>query len=204
MKKRIKGVLGIALVGCVVVASAQNVFPLRLDLDVSTKRHRKNIGAGSHGEAKVEQVQVRVKIRKSGGQPYNEMLTGELYIIGRQVHTDHYGIIDVIKKEFYLTKENKNTFEFNSRTYALGKTSGNINVGGKYETFLLVVVDKDGKIVETRSGRRIKDQGIATVREWKRGTLFDRDGNVVGFVDENGKNKAFKMAVPAAVSGNNW
>ncbi len=204
MKSRIKYVLGLALVGCVVVASAQNVFPLRLDLDVSTKRSRKNIGAGSHGEAKVERVQVRVKIRKSGGQAYNEMLSAELYIIGRQVHTDYYGIIDVIKTDFNLTKENDNSVEFLSRMYNLGRTQGNINVGGKYETFLLVVVDKDGKIIETRSGRRIKDEGIATIREWKRGTLFDRDGNVVGHMDEKDKGKAFKMAVPAAVSGGNY
>ncbi len=204
MKSRVKGLLGVALVGCVVVAVAQTVFPLRLDLDVSTKRHRKNIGAGSHGEAKVEQVQVRVKIRKSGGQPYLDQLTGELYIIGRQIHTDHFGIIDVIKKDFYLTKENKNSVEFLSRMYALGRTQGNINVGGKYETFLLVVVDKDGKIVETRSGRIIKEKGIETIREWKRGTLFDRDGNVVGHMQEKDKNKAFRQAIPAAVSGDNY
>lgn len=204
MKIRVKGLLGISLIGCVVAASAQNVFPLRLDLDVSTKRHKKNIGAGSHGEAKVEQVQVRVKIRKSGGQPYTEKLTGELYVIGRQIHTGYYGIIDVIKKDFYLTKENDNSVEFLSRMYALGKTSGNINVGGKYETFLLVVVDKDGKIVETRSGRVIKEKGIDTIREWTRGTLFDRDGNVVGHMQEKDKNKAFKKAVPAAVSGDRY
>ncbi|MCK4564750.1 MAG: hypothetical protein KAU94_08760 [Verrucomicrobia bacterium] len=204
MKSRVKGLLGVALVGCVVASSAQTVFPLRLDMDVSTKRHRKNIGAGSSGEAKVEQVQVRVKIRKSGGQPYSDTLTAELYVIGRQIHTGYYGIVDVVKNDFTFSRDNDNTFEFKSRMYALGRTSGNINVGGKYETFLLVVVDKDGKIIDTRSGRVIREKGIDTIREWTRGTLFDRDGNVVGFIDENGKNRAFKLAVPAAVSGNDW
>lgn len=202
MKKEIRGLLSVMVMGCVVAASAQTVFPLRVDMDVSTKRHRKNIGAGNSGEAKVEQVQVRVKVRKSPGQPYTDPLTAELYVIGRQIHTGYFGIVDVVKKDFTFSKENDNTFEFMSRMYALGRTSGNINVGGKYETFLLVVVDKEGKIVDTRSGRVIREKGIDIIRTWGPGTLFDRDGNVVGHVEE--KNNAFKKAIPAAVSGNNW
>jgi len=45
---------------------------------------------------------------------------------------------------------------------------------------------------------------MVTIREWKRGTLFDRDGNVVGHMEEKDKGKAFKLAVPAAVSGDNY
>ena len=149
-------------------------------------------------------MQVRVKIRKSGGQPYTDTLTAELYVIGRQIHTGYFGIVDVIKNDFTFSRDNDNTFEFKSRMYALGRTSGNINVGGKYETFLLVVVDKDGKIIDTRSGRVFREKGIDIIREWTRGTLFDRDGNVVGHVEEKDKGKAFKKAVPAAVSGNDW
>lgn len=200
--KRMNRVLGVIVLGCVVASSAQTVFPLRVDMDVSTKRHRRNIGAGRDGEAKVEQVQVRVKIRKAPGQPYTDSLTAELYVIGQQIHTGYFGIIDVVKKEFTFSQENDNIFEFTSPTYAIGRTSGNINVGGKYETFLLVVVDKDKKIVDTRSGRIIREEGVDIIRTWGPGTLFDRDGNVVGHVEE--KNKAFKKAVPAAVSGQNW
>ena len=190
-----KGLLSVAVVGCVLAASAQSKFPLKVDIDVSTKRNTKNIGAGSDGEAKVEQVQCRVKIRKAGGQAYEDQLTAELYVIGKQIHTGYFGIIDVVKKEFHFTKENKNTFEFKSSMYALGRTSGNINVGGTYETYLLIVVDKDGKIVDTRSGRSIGETGIALIREMGPRTLFDRDGNVVGKADGT----AFKKAVPAAV-----
>ena len=198
MKSLTKSLLSVAVMGSVVAASAQGTFPLRVDIDVSARTTRKQVGAGSAGEAKVEQVQCRVKVRKSGGQPYTDQLTAELYVIGRQVHTGHYGIIDVDKRDFTFTKENENTFEFTSKMYALGQTSGNINVGGKYETYLLVVADKDGKIVDTRSGRHIKERGIAFIRELGPMTLFDRDGNVLGKVEE--PNQAFKKAVPAAVS----
>ena len=202
MKRKMKKWLGLVLVGCVATASAQNTFPLKLDVDVSTKRSRRNIGAGRQGEAKVEQVQLRVKIRRSSGESYSDKLTAELYVIGRQIHTGYYGIIDVVKKDFYLTQENDNTFEFVSPMYSLGRTSGNVNVGGEYETFLVVVVDKDGKIIATRSGRVIREEGIDIIRQWSKNTLFDRDGNVVGHVEEPGR--AFRRAVPAAVSGHGW
>lgn len=196
MKGLTNGLLSMAVMGTVVAASAQATFPLRVDIDVSTKRSTRQIGAGTSGEAKVENVQCRVKVRKSGGQPYAEQLTAELYVIGRQIHTGYYGIIDVVKKDFNFTKDNDNTFEFSSKMYAIGKTSGNINAGAKYETYLLVVVDKDGKVVETRSGRSIGEKGIALIREMGPMTLFDRDGNVVGKVENPGS--AFKASIPAA------
>lgn len=195
MKVLTKSLLSFAVVGCVAAASAAE-FPLKVDIDVSTKRSTRQIGAGTSGEAKVENVQCRVKIRKAGGQPYEGQLTAELYVIGRQIHTGYYGIIDVVKKEFMLTQEKDNTFEFSSKDYAIGKTSGNINVGGKYETYLLVVIDEAGEIIDTRSGRSIGEKGIALIREMGPMTLFDRDGNVIGKVENPGA--AFKAAIPAA------
>jgi hypothetical protein len=197
----LKGLLGVAVMGSVLVAEAQTKFPLKVDIDVSTKRSKINIGAGSSGEAKVEQVQVIVKIRKSSGQPWTDPITAELYVIGKQIHTGYYGIIDVKKGSGTFDKENDNSFKYTSPMYSLGKTTGNINVGGVYETYLVVITDHTGKIVETRSGRSIRDEGIAFIRELGQNTLFDRDGNVVGMVDE--KNSAFKKAIPAAVSTGN-
>ena len=194
-----KGLLGVAVIGGMVASSVRADFPLRVDIDVNAKRSRKSIGAGSDGEAKVEKIQCFVKIRKSGGQPYKGKLTAELYVIGEQIHTDYYGIIGVFKEDFTFTKENKNTFEFTSPMYSVAKTSGNIDVGGKYVTYLLVVVDANGKIVDTRSGRNIRDEGIALIRTLGPKTLFDEDGNVMGKADGS----AVKKAIPAAVNPGN-
>lgn len=196
MRGVIKGLLSVAVVGCVVASSARADFPLRVDIDVNAKRTRKSIGAGIDGEAKVERIQCKVKIRKAGGQPYKGQLTAELYVIGEQIQTDYYGIIGVVKKDFTFTKENDNTFEFTSPMYSVAKTSGNINVGGKYVTYLLVVVDADGKIVDSRSGRSIRDKGIALIRTLGPKTLFDENGNVMGKADGS----AVKKAIPAAVN----
>lgn len=178
------GLISSVVLASTLVASA-NTFPLRVDIDVSTKISRDNIGAGADGEVKVEKVQVLVKVRKSSGEPWTNPVTAELYVIGKQIQTGYYGIIDEIKGEYTFDKEDDNTFKFNSKMYSLPKTSGNINVGGTYETYLLVIVDHEGKVVATRSGRHIKEQGIAFIRELGPKTLFDRDGNVVGKFEPN-------------------
>jgi hypothetical protein len=195
MKSWIKGLICAATVCCVVAAEA--TFPLRVDIDVSTKRSSKQIGAGDRGEVKRESVIVKVKIRKSGGDVPEGMLSGELYVIGKQIHTGNYGIIDVVKKEFELTKENDYTAEYVSPSYVLGRTAGNIDVGGKYETYLVVISGPDGEIIDYRSGRHISDKGIAFIRTLGKETMFDKEGNVLGKLENKGE--ALKIAIPAAM-----
>lgn len=198
MKSLFTGILGAVVVGAAVAAEAQTQFPLRMDIDVSARRNTQQIGAGRDGQARVERVSLRVRVRRSSGSPHSEPLKAEVYVIGRQIHTGYFGIIDVVKKDFNFAEER--LFEFTTREYSLGRTSGNINVGGVYETFLVVVTDEKGEILETRSGRVIREQGINFIREHGANTLFDRDGNVVGEMPEEMKNSAFKKAVPSATN----
>ncbi len=198
MKTSLKGMICVAILGSVLASSANTKFPLRVDVDVSTKRSKRNVGAGYDGEVKVENVQIKVKIRKSSGQPWTDPVSAELYVIGKEIQTGNYIIIDVKKGTDVFDKEKDNSFEYTSPMYPIGRTSGNINVGGTYETYLVVVTDHEGNIVETRSGRSIKDKGIAFIRELGPLTKFDKDGNVLGKGD--GKQDAFKKAIPAATN----
>ncbi len=196
MKCLLKGFLTVAVLGAVVAAEAQSKFPLKMDIDVSTRKNTRSIGAGAEGEAKVENVSLRVRVRHTGGGDKKQPLTAEVYVIGRQIHTGYYGIIDVVKKEFNFSEES--LFELTTKEYSLGRTSGNINVGGTYETFLVVISDEKGEILDYRSGRVLREEGIAFIRELGPKTLFDRDGNVVGKADP--EKSAFKDAVPAATN----
>jgi hypothetical protein len=196
MKNWIKGIICVTVIGC--VASADAVFPLRVDIDVNANTSRRQIGSGDDGSAMMETVQVKVKVRKSGGDLPEGKLSGELYVIGKQIHTGHYGIIDVQKREFELLKENDYTAEYKGPVYTLGSTDGNINVGGKYETYLVVISGPDGNIIDYRSGRSLGDEEVALIRTMTKETMFDRDGNVLGQIENPGE--AFKAAVPAAVS----
>ena len=127
MKTWVKGLICATVIGSVLTAEA---FPLRVDIDVSTKRDRKMVGAGDSGEVKMETVTVKVKVRKSGGDIPEGKLFAELYVIGKQLHTGYYGIIDVQKGEFELLQENQYTAEYTSPPYTLTTTGGNIKAGG--------------------------------------------------------------------------
>ena len=140
MKSLFRTLLGAAIIGSAFISEAQSQFPLRLSIDVSTRRNTRNIGTGSSGQARVQNVSLRVRIRRDSGSPFLEPLRAEVYVIGRQIHTGHFGIIDVVNKDFDFTEDR--LFEFTTREYSLGRTSGNINVGGAYETFLVVVTDQ--------------------------------------------------------------
>lgn len=194
-------VYAVLLSWSVTAFSADAQSSLRLTMDVKADKNERTIGQGRDGDATVEQVKLEVFIRQRSGKIYEAPLTAELYVIGQQIQTGYYGIIDVVKKEFTFSKENDRSFEFDTKMYQIGKTSGNIDVGGEYVTYLLVVADAEGVLLDSRSGRRIKEEGIAFIRELGPNTLFDRDGNVIGSVDDPGQ--AFKRAVPAAVSGGN-
>lgn len=201
MKGLIQGALCAAVFASTLAVQAQTKFPLRVSIDVSAKSERQSIGAGADGEAKIERVRVRVKVRKTSSQPWEDPVTAELYVIGKQIHTGYYGIMDVQKGEFTFSRENDNTFEYVSPTYSMGRTSGNINVGATYETYLVVISDHTGKIVDTRSGRSIRDEGIAFIRELGPETLFDRDGRVIGKIENPGQ--AFRAAIPSATDPGN-
>ncbi|MEI6892432.1 MAG: hypothetical protein V5783_09695 [Pontiella sp.] len=198
MKSLMMRVLAITIIGSTLMASAETKFPLRVDVDVSTRRSRRTIGAGLDGEAKVENVQVHVKVRKASGQVWEEPITAELYVIGKIIQTGNYVIIDTKKGTGVFDKENDNSFEYRSPMYPLGRTSGNIKVGAIYETYLVVVTDHTGKVVTTRSGRSISDEGIEFIRTLGPLTKFDRDGNVLAIVD--GEQRAFKNAVQSAIN----
>jgi hypothetical protein len=185
----------VTVLGSVLAADA--AFPLRVDIDVSTKRDRKQVGAGASGEVKMESVTVKVKVRKSGGDIPEGKLFAELYVIGKQIHTGHYGIIDVQKGEFELLKEKDYTAEYTSPAYTLTETKGNINAGGKYETYLVVISGPDGNVIDYRSGRSLSDEAVAFIRTLGKETMFDRDGNVLGKLENKGE--ALKIAIPAAM-----
>lgn len=196
--------ISMAVIGVLATASiAQAQFPLRVDIDASTIRETRNIGAGADGEVKVEQVQLDVKIHKSSSQPWKNPVFAELYVIGKPVNTDTFTVVGVTKEEFTFTTENDNTFAFKSAPYQFGETSGNINVGNEYETYLVIVIDHEGKAVETRSGRSLSEKEMTLIRTLEINKIYDENLNIVGSVDKLNKNTQ-KAATSATDPGDDY
>lgn len=176
-RRLIRYFTGLVLIGAVLTVAAKIPFPLRLDIDVSTRKESMNMEIGTNGTVNVESVCLRVRIRRASGSPHTEPLKAELYVIGRQMPAGRYGVLDVVSREFNFSEER--IVEFTTHPYGIEVPAGDIMVGGVYETFLVVVTDKTGRIIETRSGRVISEKGLHLIREQGVNTLLDRDGNVV-------------------------
>ena len=176
-------------------AFAQMV-PLRVDIDASASTDQINIGAGAEGEASIEKVTVGVTIKKTSSEPWRKPVGVELYILATPVHMDAFTVMGVTRQTFKFTQENENTFEFNSPVYSFGETSGNINLGLEYETYLVIVIDDKGKAVETKCGRSLDEKEMALIRKLEIGKIYDKELNIVGTVDQ--VKDATKKAVPSA------
>jgi hypothetical protein len=188
-----------ALITLTLAASAVAAqFPLRVDIDASKNTEKINIGAGADGEAKVEIVSVGVEIEKSSSQPWEHPVKAELYVIGKSIGMEGFTVVGVTKKEFNFTKENDYEIEFDSPKYRFGETSGNINLGLEYETYLVIVIDHEGKAVETRCGRSLDEKEMALIRTLEINSIYDKNLNIIGTVDK--LNQATKNAVPAATA----
>lgn len=186
-----------AAISCLIpLVSIGAQFPLRVDIDASKDSEHVNIGAGADGEAKVERVSVGVQIKKTSSQPWSKPVSAELYIIGTPVNRDAFTVVGVTKKEFVFSKENDNEVEFESPVYSFGETSGNINVGLEYETYLVIVIDHEGKAVDTRSGRSLSEKEMSLIRTLEINKIYNENLEIVGTVDE--LNEATRNAVPSA------
>ena len=182
MKSAITSILALTTFAASIAGAAQ--FPLRVEIDASADSETINIGAGADGEAKVEIVSIGVEIEKSSSQPWEKPVSAELYVIGVPVGMEAFTVVGVTKKEFNFTKDNDNEFEFNSPKYRFGETSGNINVGLEYETYLVVVTDHEGKVVETRCGRALDEKEMQLVRTLEINKIYNKDLEIIGTVDE--------------------
>jgi len=203
MRSRTKAFAYFALLASAVAVKAQEtkpvVFPLHLEIKANAVVKDRELGAGDDGAAVLQDIVVKVKIRKTSSSPYTEPLNAELYVVGRRVRNDVvYGILDIVKKKgFTLTPEDNYVYEFESDHYVIGHTTGKIEVGGEYEAYVVIVTDKDGKIVGTKSSRKLTSKEIDALRKFRKGIVFDKDGNIVGNMEQAKEN--FKAAVPVAL-----
>ncbi|MCF7849174.1 MAG: hypothetical protein K9M45_10005 [Kiritimatiellales bacterium] len=177
-----KSIMSVVLLSALTQASFTE-DSVRVDIDVSSKKGQKTILSTNRSTVKKHTLECFVTVKKASPAPYAGPLKAELYIIAVQMHSDYYGIKDIIKSEFAFTSENKNQHSFSSGPIMMGQSSGDVKAGGKYEGFLVVVLDQSDRVVDVNGSRTSFEREADKIRGFDKLTLFDDKFRVQGKSD---------------------
>ena len=117
----------------------------------------------------------RVEQRSAGA--YNHEVNIEFFAIGAQRHHNNkYILLDHQITSFTPTDENKRSFEFWSpRTVELEEYSiySYETRGKKYDTYLIILTDKNGEVIETKSEKKWPLENLENLRKLTIGSFMD-------------------------------
>ena len=128
----------------------QTLAPPKMRL---TCRVQKNSPEGRYADPDTEIIEGTLVVEKTGRQPFDGTLTGEVYLIGDEVATDHYKMLAKKKFTFKFPEGKKPSFEI--------KLSGNARVyeeynglgirGREYEGYVAVIFSPTGDVAEFKT-----------------------------------------------------
>lgn len=180
MKKRILMMVCCATIG--ISTATVHAVPLMLDIDVTTRRDHDTLRPiqGDPDNIKLNSATITIKIHRSLGDVPEGKLFAELYVIGRLNDIEAYGIIDVKKGEIKLTEENDYTALFVSPPYDIDQDEEIVNKYGEYRSFLVVVSDAEGNVIDYRDGWSLRNKDITLIRKLGLKAKMDVSGRVIG------------------------
>jgi hypothetical protein len=97
----------------------------------------------------IEEITVTVEVKKTSKMPFNGVLKGELYLIGKEVATEHYRLFSKKIFSIYFPDPNNNVFTiqhqdelFTFDEYDTRKR------GALYDGYILAIYGVDGTLME--------------------------------------------------------
>lgn len=151
--------------------------PPKIEISARKIKEDRSIFARFH-RVEEEEVQVTANIRKSSSRPYSGKLMAILLVIAKSERNDDYVVINRTMSPFTFTSENKNTHEFASEKVRLAHSEGGGEFGGEYDGYLVMVMDPDRKMIANEGNRDLFEKIAEDLVGAKKGTSFDKDGNV--------------------------
>lgn len=173
------------------VTYIRTMIPPKIDVRVATKTK------DEEGEWKDDYVKITtatVDIKKRSDHPFEGVLRGELYLVGKEIATDDYVL--VAKNGFpikFSSDDGKPEFEYSTSVSVRGGyTDYDEETRGRYyKGYLLVVLGPNGDVIDTKTDLRwLTEDKVDKLRQF----------NVFNFFDENCR----KRSVPRAQRHSSW
>ena len=155
----------------------RTLIPPDVSIDVKTSKKAKERNERfiwAHNDINI--VSAETIIRKKSKSPYRGTLKAEVYLIGKEVVTDRYTLVDKTSSRIKFTDQNKGRVIVNSSgTFRVYEEYNNLEIRGwKYEGYLVVITDPIGNILTFKSDLNfLTDLNIPNIRKFHVGIFFD-------------------------------
>jgi len=141
----------------------------------------------NHPSPKVEFMTFFVSIKKTSAQPYPHKLTVEYFAFGKEINGNREILLAREKRAFSFKGKNR-VYEFQGKTVELvryviviGSWEKGFHMpdrGEKYDSFVVIVKDKLGKIIAYKSPKKNLYRVIDKISKLHEGCFFDPDTGV--------------------------
>jgi len=130
----------------------RTTVPPEMDLKFSKRTLPKERSIYRSQDDNITLVTGIVEVKKTSRLPFDGTLRAELYMVGKEVATDHLVLLGKESSRVKFTEENRGRYEFRStveeRTY---REYNNQMRGADYEGHLLLVIGPQGNIMESET-----------------------------------------------------
>jgi hypothetical protein len=154
--------------------------PPDIDISVNEVTDRKNTGfGGDYGsgfQIAYGTVVYKAKLTKKSSIPFSKEITAELYIIGKLEVKGQYGVLNKTVETFSFDSRGSDKYEFSSNPINMKQfEAGGGKAGAQYEGYLVVLVDENGRVFQTKASRSKIKEHVEIIRNKKQGDFIDQD-----------------------------
>lgn len=150
----------------------RTIVPPKLSLSFRKKIEEEE---GRYADPDTRLVKTTASVRKVSKAPFVGTLTGELYLVAKEVATPDYMVL--AKKTFEIRfpqDEDTVTVELNAQTREYDEYNEKQRRGRNYEGYLLVVTSASGEVLKTDTDLKwIDEETIDQFRKFKVFTFFN-------------------------------
>lgn len=122
---------------------------------------------------KKEEILCRVEVRKTNSRPYYGKMTIHLFVLGKNLYTEEYELLQIKKETFELTSGNDHTHTLVGSKIKL-EHDPYPGSGVKYEGYLVCVKGSDGKILMCKGKKKFEEK-LRLLMDAEEGASFDED-----------------------------
>lgn len=146
----------------------KTAFPPEMEIEFKKKQDRKQNGYSAHVSTTSE-----ITITKKEQRAYDKSLKVVFLIICESQRINDYAILDRVEATFDF--KNSREFTLRGNTFSMYENKYDNSVGYKYEGYVAVIKDDQGKVLEVKSSSNEFKEKYALLLDFEAKTRFSKD-----------------------------